>query len=255
MSSTIQYGFGSGTLFGFRTDVSNPTPVQFGALQDVSLDVTFNMKELYGQYQFPLAVARSVAKVQGKAKVAKIDGRMFNDLFFGQTLATTNRQETALNEGPTAIPATPFQITVANGATFKDDLGVINSATSARFTRVSASPAAGQYSVNTTTGVYTFASADNVSAISVQISYTYGVASGGNNIVVGNQLLGAAPQFQVNLYESYQSNTLNVKLHACISTKLMLPTKLEDFLYPEIDFSAFTDASNNIMTVSISVAS
>ena len=30
----------------------------FPALQDVSLDFSFNLKELYGQYQFPLAIAR-----------------------------------------------------------------------------------------------------------------------------------------------------------------------------------------------------
>src|SRR5689334_22622699 len=94
------YGFGSGSLFGYRTDVAVPQPVQFGALQDVSLDLSFNIKELFGQSQFPLAVARSTAKVTGKAKSARIIASQFNELFFGQTL-TTGQKATAVNESGT----------------------------------------------------------------------------------------------------------------------------------------------------------
>jgi len=43
--------------------IANPTPVPFGALQDISLDFSWTMKELYGQYQMPLAVGRGAAKV------------------------------------------------------------------------------------------------------------------------------------------------------------------------------------------------
>ena len=37
----------------------------------MSVDFSFSVKELYGQNQFPLAVARSAAKVTGKAKLAR----------------------------------------------------------------------------------------------------------------------------------------------------------------------------------------
>jgi len=30
-----QYSFGSGVLFGTRTDIANATPIRLGALQDV----------------------------------------------------------------------------------------------------------------------------------------------------------------------------------------------------------------------------
>ena len=40
--------FGSGKLFGCRTDVANATPVQFGVLQDVSVEFSATLKELYG---------------------------------------------------------------------------------------------------------------------------------------------------------------------------------------------------------------
>jgi hypothetical protein len=245
-----QYGFGSGTLFGYRTDVAVATPVQFGALQDVSLDFQFAIKELHGQYQFPLAVARSTAKVTGKAKFAQIGGRAFNDLFFGQAL-TTGQKITGLNEAAN-VPASPFQVTVANAATFVEDLGAVFAATGSPLIRVASAPAAGQYAASGT-GVYTFAAADTGKA--VLISYTYTTAATGQRITIANQLIGSAPTFKVVLSESYQGKVLQVELNQCVSTKLMLPTKHQDFIIPEIDFEAFVDAAGNLGSLSVAETS
>jgi len=69
------------------------------------------------------------------------------------------------------IPATPgpYTITVAEAATFVEDLGVTKGGTP--LTRVASAPAASQYSVNETTGVYTFSATDESDA--VVISYRY----------------------------------------------------------------------------------
>jgi hypothetical protein len=80
------YQFGSGNLYGLAGAV--PVARKFGALQDVSVDISFNLKELYGQNQFPLTIARGQGKIEGKAKFANLNGGMVNDLFFGQTNAT-----------------------------------------------------------------------------------------------------------------------------------------------------------------------
>ena len=77
------FAFGSGVLLGTRTDVANATPVNFGLVQEVQLDLQFTAKELYGQYQFPVAIARGQGKATGKAKMAQISGLAFNNLFFG----------------------------------------------------------------------------------------------------------------------------------------------------------------------------
>ena len=74
------YGFGTGILFGTQLQdatgatVANATPVQFGTLQDVSSDITFEEKLLYGQNQFPVAVGRGKGKINFKAKMAGIFG-------------------------------------------------------------------------------------------------------------------------------------------------------------------------------------
>ena len=113
------FEFGSGTLWGFPVGgntATNPTPMKFGTLQDVSLDISGDVKQLYGQKQFPEAVARGKCKITGKSKFAAINGKMLNDLFFGQTMGA-GMIKTSLDEAA-PIPATPFQITgVATPAT------------------------------------------------------------------------------------------------------------------------------------------
>lgn len=252
------YAFGSGQLWSVPTinlagaAIVTPTPVLFGALQDVNLDISWSTKELFGMKQFPLAVGRGTGKITGKAKAAKINATTFNQIF-GETITPNSEIKTAFEEGPTAIPTTSFAITVTNSATWLTDLGVINSATGKPFTRVASdgTPEAGQYKV--AAGVYTFASADNVSGISVKISYTYtATTTGSGKLTINNQLLGLAPFFKAILNTSYQGKFLNVTLNRCMASKLSIATKLEDFTIPEFDFSAMADDSDVIGTISVS---
>lgn len=241
----MQFGFGIGNLYAIRTDVTpNPT-VPFGAIQEVSFDWSFEAKELYGQNQFPLAVARAKAKITGKAKLARINTGIYNDLFFGGTKATG---QTIVNDQFSAsIPTTPFTVTITppNSGIFATDLGVQDGTTGANLTKVASGPTAGQYSV--AGAVYTFAAADTGKAIFINYSYT--VATG-LTLSYSNQLMGSSPIFQIHWRDVYQGKNCYVKLVNCISTKFTLPMKLDDFMVPEMDFSAFADASNNVMTMS-----
>ena len=56
----MQLSFGSGAVWGERTDVTGTGigPRQFGVLQDIRIDFDWTDKPLYGQLQFPLAIAR-----------------------------------------------------------------------------------------------------------------------------------------------------------------------------------------------------
>lgn len=241
-----QFAFGSGTLWAVRTDVADSTPYQFGILQDVAPEFSRNVKELHGGYAFPVAVAGGSGKISFKAKFAQINGRIFSDLFFGAT-ANTGQTKIANREAGT-IPTTPFAITVTNGATWVEDLGVLN-ATGVPMIKVSsaATPTTGQYKC-TTGGVYTFAAADT--GLAVSISYTYSVAATGLKQIVANPLLGVQPIFAAHLVATWGGKDITFKFHQCIATKLTFTTKLEDFMIPEFDFSGFADASNNLVTIS-----
>lgn len=241
------FSFGSGVLLGTRTDVANATPVNFGLIQEAQLDLSFTTKELYGQNQFPVAIARGTAKLTGKAKMAKISGLAFNNLFFGQAISTG---QLATNFGESGT-ITTGSVTVANSATFVDDYGVIKAATGLPMTKVASAPAAGQYSV--AAGVYTFNTTDNGTL--VLISYTNTVAGTGQQFTLANPLLGTTPTFQAQLFTTFQGLACNVKLFNCVSSKLSFATKLEDFVIPELDFSVFANAAGNALQWSFAEAS
>ena len=240
----MQFGFGSGSLYGIST-TANSTPQEFGALQDVSLDFSFSIKELRGRYQMPLTVARGGGKLQGKAKTADLSAKLFNELFFGQAMAT-GKTTTTINE-TAPVPTTPFAITVANAATFVANLGVKDAITGTPLVKVATAPVGGQYSVSAV-GVYTFAAADV--GKSMLLSYTW-TTTGGSTITISNQLMGVTPTFRCILTETYEGQTVTVDLYKCTSSKLTLATKLEDFIVPELDFEAMANAAGIIGVISL----
>lgn len=149
---------------------------------------------------------------------------MMNDLFFGQPLGT-GMIKTALDE-TASVPSPGLTITVLNAANFKQDWGVRYASganAGVPLTRVAASPATGQYTVNTATGVYTFASGDGNA--SVQISYTFTASSTGTQLNITNQLMGFAPTIQVLLETAYNVNQFSVLLYSVIASKLSFATK------------------------------
>jgi hypothetical protein len=245
------FEFGSGSLWGFPVGgnvAANPTPIKFGTLQDASLDIHADTKQLYGQKQFPEAVARGKIKISGKAKSAWINGKMYNDLFFGQPMGT-NMVSVTLDEAATVPAVTPFTYTAAK-TVFKQDWGVRYAAGAKAgqpLTLVASAPVAGQYSVSTT-GVYTFASADASAAVVISYSFVPATPTG-TQLNITNQLMGFAPTIQVLLNTIYNGNQFSVLLYSCIASKLSLTTKQEDFIVPEFDFEAFANPSGQVIDI------
>lgn len=237
--------FGSGSLYGINS-AANSTPMKLGTLQDVAFDFSFNMKELRGTGQLALDIRRGAGKVTGKAKFANINGNLVNQLFFGQT-SSTGLLLSAVGEAGT-IPATPFQVTVINGATFDTDLGVVYAATGLPLTKVASAPATGQYSV-TGLGVYTFAAADT--GMGVLIDYLYTAATGGTRIALSNQTMGTTPTFMGVFTAKVGTAIATLKLNVCTSNKFSMASKLEDYSIPEFDMEAMVDASGNLGVLSI----
>lgn len=244
------YSFGSGVLIGTRTDIPNATPVNFGLVQEVTIDETASVKELYGQFQHPIALARGTIKTTGKAKVARISGLAFANLFYGVTPGA-GQVATSFAETGNVPAASPYTVTPANSATLIDDAGLVYATTGLPLIRVASSPASGQYSL--AGGVYTLSPAD--AGKIVLLTYTYTLAGSGQNYPVVNQLTGTTPTFAAHFFTTFQGQAVSLKLNACTSNKLSFQTKLEDFVLPEFDFSCFADATGTIMTWSFSEVS
>jgi hypothetical protein len=245
-----QYGFGSGTLWGTQlTDASGvvnaaPSPVLFGVLQDVSIDISGDTKQLFGQNQFPVAVGRGKAKIQGKAKFAQLNGRTLNDLYFGQPVASGLVAAVYDTTGAT-IPASPYTITptVPNSGTFAQDLGV-RDGNGIPMTRVTGTPTTGQYSLSGS--AYTFAAADTTKTVFISYQYT-APSTVAQKSVVNNVAMGYAPTFRADFFNSLNGKPLTLTLFSCVASKLTLASKQDDFLIPEFDFDAFANSAGQVL--------
>ncbi|AEV24621.1 hypothetical protein Dsui_0201 [Azospira oryzae PS] len=248
----MQLVFGAGDFFAVPlTDaqgnaISNPTPIQIGAMQEMSLDFAGELKELYGQKQFALSVARGKVKTTGKFKGAQIHGAALNSLFFG-TGVTAGTMHAINTDGVGAlIPASPYQITVTppSSGTFVEDLGVLDS-NAVPMTRVASAPATGQYSVSA--GVYTFAAADTGKKVFINYRYSYSLTTA-KRISLNNVAMGQAPAFKAYMQTTFNGKRALVILESVVSTKLqLLSTKIDDYSVPSVDFSANADSSGTTL--------
>ena len=241
------FQFGIGGLFVNPiggNEATNPTPYEMLTVQDVSIDISQDLKELVGQSKFPDDIAPGQMKVTGKFQFGRIDISIFNNIFFGDTAAAGIKQIIKDEVGAVAS-ATPWQYTTTKASTFIVDLGVRYAATGASLTRVTTTPTQGQYSVSA--GVYTFASADSGAAILV--SYVATATAVGKTVQINNQLMGYGPVFELWLTEPYQTLSgaaSGIHLYACRLSKLAQGLKNTDYLKPEMDFSAFANAAGQV---------
>jgi hypothetical protein len=111
---------------------------------------------------------------------------------------------------------------------------------------VAASPAAGQYSVNESTGVYTFHTGVTNGTVAL-ISYMYSTSvAGAQTIALTNQQVGEAPTFKAVFVNKFQSQTLTLVLNALVADSLGFGFKNEEFAMPEFAFGAQADATGAV---------
>jgi hypothetical protein len=240
--------FGIGAVFSTPTGVANPTPVPIVAVQDITFDMQFEVKELYGNLSFPIDIARGKGKVGLTCSSAVFDPLLINGLLLGMTQTAGETRAAVAEGGVIPAPAGPYTITAANSATWTEDLGVMNQATGKIMTRVASAPASGQYSV--AAGVYTFAAADTGIAVYLNYKYTVAAAAGVGTVTnITNQAMGIAPANQRLVFYTKRSNTgkqLVLTLNSVTCTAFKLAMKNDDFGMPNFTMSAFDDGTGNI---------
>jgi hypothetical protein len=246
-----EYIFGSGTVIGKRTDIANTMPALLGVLQDVTLDFSRKIEALLGQYVSPVAFGGGELSIKGKAKFGRFQATQFNNLFLNGAQTAASGQEMTTGEAGTVAAAA---VTVANGATFVEDMGVFNALTGVQLQPVASGPVAGVSYVAGAPGVgtYSFNATDN--GVSYLFYYTYTVTTE-QKIVLPNQLMGPVPNFKLCLKESFTvfgvNKNLFIQLNNCVSEKLALGFTNTKFSIPEMDIMAGADAANNIGIISM----
>jgi hypothetical protein len=246
----MQHGFGSGCVWGTATydgygnAITSPTAVLLGVLQDASIDIGYDVKLLSGTAQFPVAAGRGKGKITGKAKFGQFNGLAINSLFFGQTMTSAILSDVNDTTGA-IIPGTPFTITptIPGAGTWGTDLGVRDS-NGIPMTRVASGPTTGQYSVSA--GAYVFASADTGKTVFISFQYS-ATSTVAKTSTVMNLPMGNAPTFRCDFFNSFGGKGITLSLFACMSNKLHLATKADDFLIPEFDFEAYADPAGRVL--------
>lgn len=244
----MQLTFGSGEVFAemitdaYGNRVQNATPVRIMGLQEMSVDLSAELKEFYGQNRFALAVAQGKVKVSGKFKGALINGLTLNTLFFGAEFATGTMKALFADTAGKAVPASgayTIQVVVPNGGQFVEDAGVMGEDGTA-YIKVASNPAAGQYTVSNT-GLYTFHESAKGKTVFPSFTYTQTMPSA-KKIELSNMAMGNTPTFKLKYLTQFKGKKALLELESVTSGKLgLFSTKNDDFSVPEIDFTASTD--------------
>ena len=242
-NSTPMAVFGPGSLYVTRNDIAGQTPVNIGYAQEFTYDEASETKELFGQNQYALVVARGTIKTTGKMKAAVVSGLALNAVFNGQSFVTGQLQM-AQGEAHSIPGLMPYTVTITppNTGTFNQDLGVIYALTGLPLQKVASSPTTGQYSVSG--AVYTFAAADT--GLGVLITYAYTPTGAGQTITITNTPIGTTPTFQLDYSSSLYGKPYYIRMFNCVAGKLTRAHKLVDYMMPEIDFNFFANSAGNV---------
>lgn len=231
--------YGLGSLWGVPSG-SNVTPRRFATLKDVSLDMGGELDMLHGEKMFAVDAAKKGGKVSGKIGIAQLDLNILSWIIPGIT-KTAGTVRTIVEELGT-VPTTPFQVTVAQSATWSLDLGVIDSSTGLQMTRGATATGTGVYSV--AAGVYTFAAVDVAKA--VRISYTYAVAGSGSTYTLANSVMQVSTPFLMLLGNGASGNAFTAKLPAVHIPKIGFGIKSEAWTEYGLDYECAADSGGNV---------
>jgi hypothetical protein len=252
--------FGPGILVATRTDVTPGVAINIGYAQEFSLEASGSVKELFGQNQIALAVARGTIKLTGKYKAAVVSGIAMNAVFWGGSFSTSNLVGWNIDSTYTASTSSSA-VQVGSSLTFEVDLGVKYAASGLPLQRVSTgSEATGKYSVSgggqfggTQTGFYNFAGTDGgtggtTGGTALKITYT-ATSTAGQSLLFTNQLIGTTPTFQLDYYTNFDqpaSKPFAFRLYSAVAAKMAWGFKLEDFNIPEFDFNVFANNAGQV---------
>lgn len=229
--------FGIGSITAIPS-AANSTPVDIAIVKGATVEFKTTDKPLIGNSLFPVDSATTSGSISGKIQTADFSAAMVAMVIPGTSSATGRKR--MLSHAATAIPATPYQITVTQSATWVSDLGVVNLTSGKTMTRVASTPATGEYSV--TAGVYTFAAADTTNT--VVIRYTYTDAATGKTITGTNPAVGATTGYALYLFDPAGGSKENgIYLPNVKFSNLSLGMKSDDWSESGLDFTASADST------------
>ena len=245
------FGTGLATLTPNLT--GTVTPIVVAVLQDISVDFSGKMIDLMGNLQASVDKARGEVKLSGKFKTGYFAGGLISAILAGSSSAVGSTQPVYAEQFTLAAgtyTTVKGALTVVGG-----DLGVFDVTANKFLTAVASAPATGQYVPPTSSGVYTFAAADNTHIM--QVSYMYTAAAVGTTIQYNNQMMGTNTTFGFRLFNLYQAaagganiaSPAGIYLPVVSIPKLSLAFKNTGFMEKSVDFECSANAAGQLVTL------
>lgn len=239
-------------------------PVELGVVQSASLELKVDLKDLRGPFRYPVQVADGKGTAQGKINFALFWPETLTSLLSGTS--STGAPQAIVGEAHTIPSSSTYTVTLGQPTLLvagSEIVTVIDAtgnpvyynrvAASSEASSSTAGQAQGAYSINNSTGVLTFASAD--AGLSIMVNYLYTPASGVNSNTIALKQIGmnTATTFKLRLMGTSarngytnQSQQFIVELNSCLLPSLKMDFKLDDWTYLDLDFQAFIDAFGNL---------
>lgn len=233
MASKDNLYFHSAEVYIKRT-AANPTPRRIAIIQDVSIEIKRDIKELFGENKYAEDAASGNESISGKYKSGELDpGWMMEE--FMTSARTTGSIILVKRELGTVASGT---VTVDGAANFREDYGVVDPLTDRPLRRVASAPAVGEYSVNEATGVYTFNNAANDD----DFLFTYLTDStSGETYTVNNTLAGDSVFCSLLLYKTSRTGKpFGLRLANATFESASFGFKLNEHAMPEGSFKGFS---------------
>ena len=247
--------FGTGQLVLSPNLAGTVTPVVVAVLQDISLDAAYSIVDLIGNLQAAVDKAKGQLKISGKFKTGYFSGGLIQAILAGSTSAVGSIQPVIAEQFTLAAgtyTTVKGALTVAGAA---GDLGVFDTTANKFLTAVASAPATGQYVPATSSGVMTFAAADNTHVM--QVSYLYTAAAVGTTITVNNQMMGTNTTFGMRLFNTYQAAAGGANIAAAVGIYLPVVTlpkigfafKNTGFMEKNVDYEISANAAGQLATL------
>lgn len=232
---------GAGWVSLIPNGVTNPTPIHVALVSGSTFDLKEEYADLRGEGPDILDRFRTARTLSGKLTISEFSVGLLGAATGGVTVSAG----TKLGASHSAvIPTTPFQITVTNGATFADDMGVINLTDGKQMTRGATASATNVYSVNTTTGVYTFNTAD--AGDSVLIMYRYTAASQDQTAAVAAVTNDTGAKYAIHCYATKAGKSWGFYVPSASIPGLSASFKRDGWSEVSLDWTAMLSSTNEL---------
>ena len=225
-------------LVAFKLTGANTTPQQIGICSDVSVDFSQEKLLVYGQKKVAVDSYDGKLEIKGSLKFQQWGAMTYSALISGATTSTGSK--VGILDEQFTVPTTPFQVTVAQGATFFEDLGVLNVTSGLAMVCVASGPTTGQY-MYSAAGLYTFAAADTGNI--VRISYSYTAAAVGKTATYTNSVMNQSTTYILSCFNTNGTRKYGYRFPAVVFDKFSPGLKLAALGEASLSWQAIEDSN------------